>query len=217
MLAAEGFGLFFIPGETALIAASVEAAITGKLNIIIVLAIAFLGAITGDNFAFFIGREYGFRFLCRYGHAIWITDKRIKFMQFLYLSYGKRIVFAFRFVALLRSWESLLAGANAMRWRKFFPTNAIASLLWVCLWGLGAYGLGQTSTSVLVWVSGTILLVFIVCGFFAVRYFRRHEDEMEARSEEALPGPLKAHRPSDLRKGRQGLRGLFSGKNEDGS
>lgn len=200
MLAAEGFGLFFLPGETTLVAAAVDSAMTGNLNIIILIAIATCGAITGDNFAFYVGRRFGFRFLCSYGHLVGVHEKRIKFMQYMFLRHGKPIVFVFRFVLFLRSWESLLAGANAMAWRKFFPTNLVASFSWVCAWGLGAYGLGKASKSVLMWASLCILLVIAVALFFSWRYFRKHEDELEARADKALPGPLQPHRRADVQK-----------------
>ncbi|MGH8199686.1 MAG: DedA family protein [Steroidobacteraceae bacterium] len=79
----EGFGLFFVPGETTLIAASIAAAgaltrAPHHLNIIWVLAVAFCGAILGDNFSFWIGHRFGFGLLRRYGHYLSINLKRLK-------------------------------------------------------------------------------------------------------------------------------------------
>ncbi len=199
VVAAEGFGLFFVPGETTLIAAAIYAGETGHLNIILVLVAAFLGAIIGDNFSYYVGREFGFRVLRRYGHYIRLNLKRLKFVQYLYLRYGKPIVFVGRFIMLLRAWESFLAGANAMPWREFAPVNAAAVLVWVCVWGLGAYGLGQASTGLLEWIGIGIFVVVCVILIAGWIYFRRHEDELEATADEALPGPLRSHRPSDLR------------------
>lgn len=199
MLALEGFGLFFLPGETTLIAAAIYAGETGKLSIVLVLAAGFCGAILGDNFAWWVGHKYGFRLFRRYGHYIHLNEKRVKFIQYLFLRYGYPIVFIGRFVMILRSWESFLAGADAMPWQQFAPTNAVASALWVCAWGLGAWGLGQASTGVLEWVGIAIFVVICILFVIGWRYFHRHEDELEARADRALPGPLQAHRPSDLK------------------
>jgi membrane protein DedA with SNARE-associated domain len=100
---------------------------------------------------------------------------------------------------LLRSWESFLAGANHMPWRRFAPVNAAASLVWVCAWGLGAYILGQASKIVLETVGLGIFILF--CAVFAVGwiYFHRHEDELEGWADAALPGPLQPHRPQDVK------------------
>ncbi len=193
--ALEGFGLFFVPGETALIAAAIYAGETQHLNIILVLLASFCGGILGDNFSFWVGREFGFPALRRWGHYIHINMQRLKFIQYLYLRHGKPIVFIGRFIMLLRAWESFLAGANAMPWREFAVVNTAAVFVWVCVWGLGAWGLGQASQGVLE-IAGIVIFV-VVCIIIIVGwiYFRRHEEELEARAEKALPGPLRARRP----------------------
>ncbi len=197
--ALEGFGVFFVPGETVLIAAAVVAATGGRLNIIVVLVVAFAGAILGDNFSFWVGHRYGFGLLRRYGPKVHLNERRVKFVQYLYLRYGKPIVFIGRFVMLLRAWESFLAGANDMPWRKFAPVNAAAILVWDCVWGLGAWGLGQTTTTVLEAAGVGIFVLVIIILIVGWIYFRRHEDELEDRADKALPGPLQAHRPRDVK------------------
>ena len=126
MLAVEGFGLFFVPGETTLIAASFAAGATHKLSIIFVV----------------------------------------------------------------------LADANHMRRRRFAPVNAAASLVWVCAC---AYALGHTSKTVLEAISIAIFVIF--CALFTAGwiYFHRYEEEFESWADAALPGPLHAARPKDLR------------------
>ncbi len=61
------------------------------------------------------------------------SEKRPKFVQYLFLRYGGPIVFIGRFVMLRRAWEAFLAGADAMPWRKLAPINAAAIVLWVCI------------------------------------------------------------------------------------
>jgi membrane protein DedA with SNARE-associated domain len=199
MLALEGFGLFFVPGETTLLAAAIIAGATHHLSIAFVLLGGFGGALAGDNFSYFVGHRFGFGLIRRYGRYVRLNQERIKFVQFLYLRYGIPIVFVGRFIMLLRSWESFLAGANRMPWRRFASVNAAASLVWVCAWGLGAYALGEASKTVLRAVGfgllGVLCIAFVVAGL----YFRRHEKELEAWADAALPGPLQPHRPQDLK------------------
>jgi membrane protein DedA with SNARE-associated domain len=199
MLAAEGFGLFFVPGETTLLAAALIAGATHRLGIVFVLLAGYGGALLGDNFSYLVGHRFGFGLIGRYGPYVRLNQKRIKFVQVLYLRYGVPIVFIGRFIMLLRSWESFLAGANHMPWRRFVVVNAAASLVWVGAWGLGAWALGQSSKNTFDAVSLGILAVF--CAAFGIGwfYFRRHEDELEARADEALPGPLAPHRPRDVK------------------
>lgn len=199
VVALEGFGLFFLPGETTLISAALVAGATGRLSIVLVLLAAICGAVVGDNFSFLMGRRFGFPLLRRYGHYVGLREKRLKFLQYLFLRYGRPIVFVGRFVVLLRAWDAFMAGADAMSWRRFAPTNASAILIWASIWGGGAWWIGEASTSLLRWGGITIFLIVAATLTAAGIYFHRHEDELETRADEALPGPLCAHRPSDLR------------------
>lgn len=199
MLAAEGFGLFFVPGESSLIAAAIAAGAGHRLSILLVLLAAYAGALSGDNFSYYVGNRFGFSLIRRYGHYLRLNPRRIKFVQYLYLRYGAPIVFIGRFIALLRSWESFLAGANHMRWRKFAPVNAAASLAWVCAWGLGAYALGEASSGMLRDVGIGIFALFVICFVAALIYFHRHEEKLESIADRALPGSLRPHKPEDVR------------------
>jgi membrane protein DedA with SNARE-associated domain len=72
-----------VPGETALVAAALYAGKTHALNIWVLIALASAGAILGDNIAYWIGREIGFRLLLRYGGYIGLTESRIKLGEYL--------------------------------------------------------------------------------------------------------------------------------------
>lgn len=189
LVAIESFGIPS-PGESVLIAASVVAA-KGHLDIAVVLGLAIAGGILGDNLGFWVGRAIGFPLLTRYGSHIGVGPKRLKLMQYLFLRYGKRIVFFGRFVMILRAWEAFLAGADWMPWPRFAVVNAAAVVLWALVWGLSAYALGHASTGVIEWISIGISVVITALMIAWYIRFRRHEAELEAHADEALPGPLR--------------------------
>ncbi len=66
LVLAEDFGVP-VPGETILVAAAVYAG-TGRLNIIAVAIIAFVGAVIGDNIGYSIGHFGGRRLVLRFRH-----------------------------------------------------------------------------------------------------------------------------------------------------
>jgi membrane protein DedA with SNARE-associated domain len=132
-----------VPGETTLIAAALLAGKTQALNIWLVIACASAGAIIGDNLGYWIGREFGFRVLLRYGHYIGLNESRIKLGEYLFQQHGGKIVFFGRFVVLLRSLAAVLAGVNQMHWPRFVLFNAVGGILWATLYGFAAYFLGR--------------------------------------------------------------------------
>lgn len=141
-VALEGMGVP-IPGETSLIAAAVYAGTGNPLNIFGVIAAAICGAILGDNTGYSIGRFGGLAVVRRFGRYIWLTEERLAPAQRYFARHGNKTVFFGRYVAILRTYVSLLAGLNAMRWRVFFIWDAAAVVIWASIYGALGYVLGR--------------------------------------------------------------------------
>jgi hypothetical protein len=81
-----------------------------------------------------------------------------------------------------------------MDWGRFLLANSAGGILWASVVGFGAYALGRAvlqATGPL----GIGLVVAAVAGVVGVLLFMRsHEAELEARAEQALPGPLRPAR-----------------------
>jgi membrane protein DedA with SNARE-associated domain len=132
-----------LPGESLLIAAALYAGSTHHLNIFIIVLSAAAGAICGDQIGYVIGRSIGYRVLAHWGRRVGLTDQRLELGRFLFRRYGGGIVFLGRFVAILRTFAAVLAGANAMPWHTFLLWNALGGISWTALYGFGAYALGD--------------------------------------------------------------------------
>jgi membrane protein DedA with SNARE-associated domain len=183
-----------LPGEATLIAAAVYAGTTQRLNIWLVIACASLGAIVGDNLGFWIGRELGFRLLIRWGSYVGLTESRIKVGQYLFQLHGGKIVFFGRFLAVLRIWAALLAGVNQMAWPKFLLFNSGGAVLWAAIYGLGAYCLGHVLESFTRPAAIVLGIVGLLALIALLVFTKRHEAELVARAEAALPGPIQQRR-----------------------
>lgn len=186
MIALESMGLP-LPGETTLIAASLYAGNTHRLEIWMVLAAAAAGAMIGDNIGFWIGREGGLRLLERYGSRVGLGPARLRLGRYLFHLHGGKVVFFGRFVAVLRALAALLAGANRMDWRQFLAFNAAGGLIWAGLYGGGAYLLGDRITRVVGPVGFTALGVAAVAALFGFRALRQREAIWQAQADAAFP------------------------------
>lgn len=83
-----------------------------------------------DNTGYRFGRSIGIRLLVQYGKYNRLNEPRLKVGQYLFMRYGGKIVFFGRFVALLRTYAALLAGANRMNWPYFLIMNALGGICW---------------------------------------------------------------------------------------
>jgi membrane protein DedA with SNARE-associated domain len=181
-----------LPGESALIAAALYAGSTHEFSIYAVVGVAALAAIVGDNIGYLIGRTIGYPLLERYGYLVKLTDKRLRIGKYLFLEYGGRIVFFGRFVAFLRTFAALLAGANKMHWSHFLLMNMLGGICWASLFGFGAYMLGAEFHRVAGPAGFLVLLVAVAFVGGSAVFMRRHEGELERRATATLAakGPL---------------------------
>ena len=174
-----------LPGESLMIAAAIYAATTHQLDIFILVPLAAAGAICGDQIGYFIGRWIGYRVLARWGRKLGLTDERLELGRFLFRKYGAGVVCLGRFVAFLRTFVAVLAGANRMHWRAFLLWNAVGGIGWTCLYGFGAYALGHLAQQ----LSGPVGIALGVIGAVALLvafiFIRRNENRLmeEARQE----------------------------------
>src|SRR3954470_8193205 len=133
-----------VPGETALIATGILAH-HGQFRIELVVVVAALGAIIGDNLGYLIGRTGGRRLLERPGflekHRRAVLTKGEPF----FARHGPKAVFLGRWVAGLRIAAAWLAGINRMPWPVFLFWNALGGIAWATSVGLLAYYLGPAA------------------------------------------------------------------------
>jgi membrane protein DedA with SNARE-associated domain len=174
-----------LPGESLMIAAALYATTTHRLDIFILVPVAAAGAIAGDQIGYFIGRSIGFHVLARWGRKLGLTDDRLELGRFLFRRYGPVVVFFGRFVAILRTFAAVLAGANRMPWHTFLLWNALGGIGWTSLYGFGAYALGDAAKR----ISGPIGIGLGIVGglvlLSAVIFVNRNESRLlqEARRE----------------------------------
>jgi membrane protein DedA with SNARE-associated domain len=180
-----------MPGETALVSAAVLAG-RGDFHIGLVIACAAAAAILGDNAGYWVGREFGFPLIYRYGHYIRVDEGRLKVAQYLFQRHGGKIVFFGRFVAILRAFAAFLAGVNHLPWPRFLLFNALGGVVWATLFGIGGYFLGFAFEHYARPVGVTALIAAVIGAFAASRFVAHHEQALRAEAEAALPGPLVA-------------------------
>ncbi len=180
-----------VPGETVLILAAIFAGTMHELNIAEVILTAAVAAIVGQSAGYVIGREFGYWLLLRYGNYLRITESRIKLGQYLFLRHGGKIVVIARFVPVLRALAGILAGANRMPWRQFLLANIAGAFVWAAFFGFAAYMLGRQVERIagpMVIVIGIAAVIVIAIG---ANFAGRHEAQLAAEAERALPGPLR--------------------------
>ena len=149
-----------IPGETILLAAGFFAA-QGHFHLWEVIATAAVGAMIGDNIGFAIGHSIGRSVLERYGRYIFLTRKRLAHLDKFFASHGDKTILFARFVAGLRVFAALFAGASRMHWRTFLLYNAAGAILWSVVISLLGFFFGHSWSLLERWIGRTTAIILV--------------------------------------------------------
>lgn len=117
-----------IPSETVLVAAAAVAASTGETNLPLLITVAAIGAMIGDNIAYAIGRSVG---TTRFA---WMRRPRVaaafERAQRTLTRSGAPLILGARYIPVGRVAVNMSAGALGYPWRRFVPLSAVAGLTW---------------------------------------------------------------------------------------
>src|SRR5580704_1805900 len=185
LVAAESAGVP-LPGETAVVVGGVLAS-QGKLHIELVIAVAALAAIVGDNVGYQIGRKGGRWLLEKPGPFRRQRLMVVETGEPFFVRHGPKAVFFGRFILGLRTWASWLAGANHMRWRTFFLWNALGGICWATGVGLIAYFVGQSASNAIATFGIYGLVAVLIAAGSGFLWHRRHRRHAHAAEDAHAP------------------------------
>lgn len=176
----ESFGIP-VPGETALIAFGILAA-QGHYPIAVVIIVAALAAIIGDNLGYWlIGRVGGRALFSKWKWLKKYTERVLPRAELLMQRHGGKTVFFGRFITVLRYTAAWVAGIGKMPWWKFLTWNALGGIAWATLVGLVAYYFGHAAADVIQQYGVYAAVVIIVGGIVAWIAIHLAKNHLEKR------------------------------------
>jgi membrane protein DedA with SNARE-associated domain len=131
-----------LPGEIALVTAAAYAS-AGQISIYVVILVAAVGASVGGVLGYWIGIKGGLPLVAHYGRYVGVRKSHIDRAHAFFERNGAKTILFGRFVAVLRTWAAIVAGAAAMSFRKFVTYNTISSFAWAVVFGLLGYFFGR--------------------------------------------------------------------------
>ncbi|MGN6188408.1 MAG: DedA family protein, partial [Conexibacter sp.] len=169
-----------IPGETAIVIGGFVAG-QGHIDIVLLIAIAWFAAVSGDLVSFALGRRLGREFLVKHGGKVQITEQRIEQVERFYDHHGGKAVFLGRWVGLVRAVSPFLAGSTKMPLRRFLPYDVLAAGGMVTLFALLGFIFWHSLDQVLAIARKGLLalgltIAFVVGVVWAVQWLRKDEN-----------------------------------------
>ncbi len=134
---------FFLPGDTLLFVSGLFIA-TGALdvNLWVFIGLVSLAAFVGNMVGFGIGWKLGPPVFSR-PDAKFLKHEYIEKSEAFFAKYGKITILLARFVPVIRTVATVMAGASRMNPRIYTLYSAIGGVLWVGVVTIAGYYLGQ--------------------------------------------------------------------------
>ncbi|MEO7070626.1 MAG: VTT domain-containing protein, partial [Nostocoides sp.] len=168
-------GLFFpfLPGDSLLFAIGLFVA-SGRLHVNLPLAMLALGvaAFAGNVVGYEIGRFVGPKLYERDGRII----KRAYFAQThtFFDKHGNKALVLGRFVPIVRTFITIVAGVGQMDRKRFFTWSAVGAALWVLVVTLAGYFLGSAFPSLGKNIDYAIVVIVILSLIPVAWEWRKH-------------------------------------------
>jgi membrane protein DedA with SNARE-associated domain len=159
-----------LPGEIALVTAAAYAS-NGHISIYIVILLAAIGASVGGVLGYWIGIKGGLPLVARYGGYVGVRESHIARAHAYFERNGARTVLFGRFIALLRTWAAVIAGAASMSFPKFVTYNTIGSIVWAIVCGWLGYYFGRDLPLLERYISHASLAALFVVAIGIVVFF----------------------------------------------
>lgn len=121
----------------------------GKLNLILVIAIASLANLTGSLIAFWLTRRYGERIvLSRLGRRLGLSRGHLRLANRFFERFGLWAVFVGRLLPIVRTYISFPAGVSKIGYARFVVATLAGAIPWNFALAYAGYKLGQNYQTV---------------------------------------------------------------------
>lgn len=188
----------FLEGETILLVAGFLAQ-AGTLDLSLCILAAFVGSLSGDQTAFYIGRWKGRQFV--ENRPKWKC--RVERVHKMLERFHEVLILSFRFFYGLRNLTPFILGTTDISGAKFFILNAIGAAIWAVSFGFAGYFFGTLVTTMLKDVKQIekyilIGVVVVLLAMWLVKRYKRKKEEATCSVQAASPAQVdgdKADKP----------------------
>jgi membrane protein DedA with SNARE-associated domain len=116
----------------------------GKLNLVLVIAVASLANLTGSLIAFWLTRRYGERIvLSRLGRRLGLSRGHLRLANRFFERFGLWAVFIGRLLPIVRTYISFPAGVSKIGYARFVLATLAGAIPWNFALAYAGYKLGQ--------------------------------------------------------------------------
>lgn len=149
----------------------------GRLDPLTTFLAGLGGSACGISLSFFLGRNYGYTVILRYGSYVGLTVARLEQVHGWFERLGAWLLAIGYFIPGVRHFTAIVAGTSGMRWPRFAAFAYLGAAVWVAVFLCLGYFVGekwhQTSETIHKWALAiTALAALLLVAAWAIRKWR---------------------------------------------
>lgn len=155
-----------VPGETVIIIGGILAG-EGAVELVPLILVAWVAAVSGDSVSYILGRRLGRSFVLRHGPRLRVMPHHVERAERFFESHGGKAIALGRFIGVIRAVVPFLAGASHMRPRVFFAYDIPSAAAWVTLnvmLGYAVFASVSAAANATKWVTYGLIVVALMAG-----------------------------------------------------
>ena len=168
---------FFLPGDSLLFTACFLAS-QGFFNILLLMALCFLGAVLGDSFGYAFGRKTGPAIFSR-EDSLFFHKRHLERARLFYEKHGGKTIVLARFMPVIRTFAPISAGVGNMRYRTFLYYNVFGGVIWAIGMPFLGYFLGSVIPDVDKYIIPMVAAIIVLSFLPPVTHVLRDKEHRE--------------------------------------
>jgi membrane-associated protein len=162
---------FFFPGDSLLFTAGLLCS-SGIFNIFILIALTFIGAVTGDSTGYYLGKKFGPKIFNK-EKSFLFHPEHVRRTQDFFSKYGSNTIFIARFIPVVRTFAPVMAGVGKMDYKKFISYNIAGGACWSVVLPLLGYYLGNSIPNIDRYILPIAFVIIVISFIPALLQLRR--------------------------------------------
>jgi membrane protein DedA with SNARE-associated domain len=153
-------------------------AVTGEMNIGMVILCGTLGSLVGSVFNYWLAFKFGRPFFEKYGRYLLVSPASLEKADQFFERYGQISTFAGRLLPVIRQYISLPAGLARMNVFAFCAATVLGAGIWVVVLAAMGYWFGRNEQLVIQNLHWITLVLVIGCGILLIAYWRKRKNRL---------------------------------------
>ena len=152
---------FFLPGDSLLFVAGLVSDSILEMNVVLLIVLLVIAAVSGSTVGYFTGKWAG-GYLANKKDSLFFKKKYLDMTQAFYQKHGMMAFILGRFLPVVRTFVTILAGMVKIDFTKFLIFNLLGASIWITVMVLAGHFLGRIFPGI------TSYLEIIVVGMILV-------------------------------------------------